>query len=160
MPDRAGGVWTRRPHRPAPTVRLLIPLHSWQHCPRENTVKPSGGIARFSLSAWACKTPIVAFAGTCGAGFLCVACADDYRYYFGVCYAIVSLEKGDVTVGDRGIFQEKLFFFSLLKRKKEAKKEKLSPTLVGAAVYRTKGNAIFVTQNINPPEGEQAACLP
>ena len=46
-----------------------------------------------------------------------------------------------------------LFFFSLLKRKKEAKKEKLSPTLVCAAVYRTKGSAIFVTQNINSPEG-------
>ena len=60
----------------------------------------------------------------------------------------------------QSLFQEKLFFFSLLKRKKEAKKEKLSPTLVCAAVYYTKGNAIFVTQNINPPEGGQAACLP
>ena len=37
----------------------------------------------------------------------------------------VSLEKGDVSVADRGIYKEFSFFFSLLKRKKEAKKEKL-----------------------------------
>ena len=41
----------------------------------------------------------------------------------------VSLEKGDVSVADRGIYKEFSFFFSLLKRKKEAKKEKLPPTL-------------------------------
>ena len=51
-----------------------------------------------------------------------------------------------------------LFFFSLLKRKKEAKKEKISPTLTCAAVYYTKGNAIFVTQNKNPPEGGTGGC--
>ena len=38
----------------------------------------------------------------------------------------VSLEKGDVSVADRGIPKESPFFFSLLKRKKEAKKEKLT----------------------------------
>ncbi len=38
----------------------------------------------------------------------------------------VSLEKGDVSVADRGIPKEFPFFFSLLKRKKEAKKEKLT----------------------------------
>ncbi|WP_443717196.1 hypothetical protein, partial [Ruminococcus sp.] len=46
----------------------------------------------------------------------------------------VSLEKApagcalcwDVSVADRGIYKELLFFFSLLKRKKEAKKEKLT----------------------------------
>ena len=38
----------------------------------------------------------------------------------------VSLEKGDVSVADRGIYKEFSFFFSLLKRKKEAKKEKLT----------------------------------
>ena len=32
----------------------------------------------------------------------------------------------DVSVADRGIYKELLFFFSLLKRKKEAKKEKLT----------------------------------
>ena len=32
----------------------------------------------------------------------------------------------DVSVADRGIYKELLFFFSLLKRKKEAKKEKLN----------------------------------
>ena len=37
----------------------------------------------------------------------------------------VPLEKGDVSVADRGIPKESPFFFSLLKRKKEAKKEKL-----------------------------------
>ena len=37
-----------------------------------------------------------------------------------------------------------LFFFSLLKRKKEAKKEKLSPTLTCAAVYRTKGSVLLL----------------
>ena len=38
----------------------------------------------------------------------------------------VPLEKGDVSVADRGIYKEFSFFFSLLKRKKEAKKEKLT----------------------------------
>ena len=43
--------------------------------------------------------------------------------------SFVSLEKGDVTVGDRGIFKflqrvTLLFFFA--KKKKEAKKEKLT----------------------------------
>ncbi len=38
----------------------------------------------------------------------------------------VPLEKGDVSVADRGIPKEFPFFFSLLKRKKEAKKEKLT----------------------------------
>ena len=36
----------------------------------------------------------------------------------------VSLEKGDVSVADRGIYIKFPFFFSLLKRKKEAKKRK------------------------------------
>ena len=46
----------------------------------------------------------------------------------------VPLEKGDVSVSDRGIPKEFPFFFSLLKRKKEAKKKQkkksLPPTLV------------------------------
>ena len=42
----------------------------------------------------------------------------------------VSLEKGDVSVADRGIYKEFSFFFSLLKRKKKQKKKSLPPTLV------------------------------
>ena len=65
---------------------------------------------------------MVAFFGTCNAGFLPVACADDFCYFYGVCSNKSPLK--------RGISQEQFFFFSLLKRNKEAKKEKLSPTLV------------------------------
>ena len=57
------------------------------------------------------QTPMVAFSGTCHTGFLIVACAG------GQCYLWRLLRNYSLL-------------FSLLKRKKEAKKEKLSPTLV------------------------------
>ena len=143
----------RCPHRPAPnktgniypkpkppivganTVRPLIPLHFRQRRPRENTVKPSGGIARCPRCP-----PGLANADGCPFRYLprslsaCCLCRRS-MLFFGVCRAIIP------------------FFFSLLKRKKEAKKEKFSPTLVCAAMHHTKGNTIFVTRNINPPEG-------
>ena len=60
----------------------------------------------------------------------------------------------DVSVADRGIYKELLFFFSLLKRKKEAKKEKLSPALVLCGnVSHDWQCGHSVTYNKNPPEG-------
>ena len=50
------------------------------------------------------------------------------------------------------------FFFSLLKRKKEAKKEKLSPTLVshGNALHERQHDFRYA-QHKSPGGGEQAA---
>ena len=140
-------------HRPAPNktgnspltvganiVRPMIPLHFRQHRPRENTVKPSGGIARFPRCPPGLANAIVALSGTCNAGFFACCLCRRSMLFFGVCSAIIP------------------FFFSLLKRKKEAKKEKLSPTLVshGNALHERQHDFRYAQQK-SPGGGEQAA---
>ena len=49
--------------------------------------------------------------------------------------------------------KELRFFFSLLKRKKKQKKKRSRLPLFRTAMRHTKGNTIFVTHNINSPEG-------
>ena len=90
-------------------------------------MKPSGGNARFSrCPPGACKRH------SCPCRCLPRRLSDYHMcrrltLFFGVCCAAVL-----------GF----LFFFSLLKRKKEAKKEKISPTLVCAAMYYTKDSVL------------------
>ena len=72
--------------------------------------------------------------------------------------SFVSLEKGDVTVGDRGIFKflqrvTLLFFFAKKKKRSKKRKALAYPYSNRQRITRL---AVFsqLTRNINPPEGQ------
>ena len=111
--------------------------------------KPSGGIRSLpSLSAWGLPTPVVALAciGNVDIQFFLVQVGDFISY--GVCKFVFlgsplghpkgvpcaelspQVTEGLPATSANRFHKELRFFFSLLKRKKEAKKEKNSPTLV------------------------------
>ena len=125
----------RCPHRPVPFFENenrrgehRSPAnfsHFRQPCPRENSFNPSGGIARTSLSALGLQTPLFALSCMYNAGILNICFEYSYCFLYGVCCACFSF-----VFLCKISHKEFLFFFSLLKRKKEAKKEKLSPALV------------------------------
>ena len=117
--------------------------------------KPFGGIRSLhSLSAWGLPTPVVALACTCSVDiqvfFLCkwgnfisygvcklVLLGSPLGHPKGVPCAELSPQgtEGLLSTAIKRFHKELRFFFSLLKRKKEAKKEKSSLTL------DEKGNA-------------------
>ena len=125
----------RCPHRPVPFFENencrgehCSPANfsrSRQPCPKENSCNPSGGIARTSLSALGLQTPLFALSCMYNAGILNICFEYSYCFLYGVCCACFSF-----VFLCKISHKEFLFFFSLLKRKKEAKKEKLPPTLV------------------------------
>ena len=122
---------------------------SRQHCPKENSFNPSGGIARTSLSALGLQTPLFALSCMYNAGILNICFEYSYCFLYGVCCACFSF-----VFLCKISHKEFLFFFSLLKRKKEAKKEKLSPALVLCGnVSHDWQCGHSVTYNKNPPEG-------
>ena len=84
--------------------------------------KPSGGIRSLpSLSAWGLPTPIVALACICDVDIRVFSGAGCQLYFYGVCKFICLS-----SFMYNRFHKELRFFFSLLKRKKEAKKEKSS----------------------------------
>ena len=84
--------------------------------------KPSGGIRSLpSLSAWGLPTPIVALACICDVDIQVFSGAGCQLYFYGVCKFICLS-----SFMYNRFHKELRFFFSLLKRKKEAKKEKSS----------------------------------
>ena len=120
----------RCPHRPVPFFENencrgehCSPANfsrSRQPCPKENSCNPSGGIARTSLSALGLQTPLFALSCMYNAGILNICFEYSYCFLYGVCCACFSF-----VFLCKISHKEFLFFFSLLKRKKEAKKEKL-----------------------------------
>ena len=84
--------------------------------------KPSGGIRSLpSLSAWGLPTPVVALACICDVDIRVFSGAGCQLYFYGVCKFICLS-----SFMYNRFHKELRFFFSLLKRKKEAKKEKSS----------------------------------
>ena len=107
---------------------------------------------------------------TCSAGFLNVCFGCGFCYFHSVCSKnsllfqrrcptgqrsyLVSLEKGDVSVADRGIQKATLLFFFAKKKKRSKKRKDLAyPCLERQCMPRL---AVFsqLTRNINPPEGQ------
>ena len=119
----------RCPHRPVPFFENenrrgehRSPAnfsHFRQPCPRENSFNPSGGIARTSLSALGLQTPLFALSCMYNVGILNICFEYSYCFLYGVCCACFSF-----AFLCKISHKEFLFFFSLLKRKKEAKKRK------------------------------------
>ena len=117
--------------------------------------KPSGGIRSLhSLSAWGLPTPVVALACTCSVDIqVFFLCKWGNFISYGVCKLVLlgsplghpkgvpraelspQVTEGLLSTAIKRFHKELRFFFSLLKRKKEAKKEKSSLTL------DEKGNA-------------------
>ena len=111
--------------------------------------KPSGGIRSLpSLSAWGLPTPIVALACICDVDIRVFSGAGCQLYFYGVCKFICLS-----SFMYNRFHKELRFFFSLLKRKKEAKKEKSS--------HFTCATRSNITRRLHvakiPRRGEQAA---
>ena len=94
------------------------------------------------------QTPIVAFSGTCHAGFLDVACADGFCCFYGVCRAIVSLEKRDFS-------RATLLFFFAKKKKRSKKRKALANTCLCGNVLHERQCYFHYAQQKFP--GEHAA---
>ena len=93
-----------------------------QQFSRAATPKPSGGIRSLpSLSACGLPTPVVALACICDVDIRVFSGAGCQLYFYGVCKFICLS-----SFMYNRFHKELRFFFSLLKRKKEAKKEKSS----------------------------------
>ena len=100
--------------------------------------KPSGGIRSLhSLSAWGLPTPVVALACTCSVDIqVFFLCKWGNFISYGVCKLVLlgsplgdlspQVTEGLLSTAANRFHKELRFFFSLLKRKKEAKKEKSS----------------------------------
>ena len=125
----------RCPHRPVPFFENencrgehCSPAnfsHFRQPCPRENSCNPSGGIARTSLSALGLQTPLFALSCMYNVGIMNICF--EYSYCFFIRRLLCLLFFCFLVQNSS---QRISLLFSLLKRKKEAKKEKPSPTLV------------------------------
>ncbi len=133
--------------------------------------KPSGGIRSLhSLSAWGLPTPVVALA--------CIGNVDIQAFFLCkrstlFCTAFASLcikpplkgegnqrswWRGSPATAASRFHKELRFFFSLLKRKKEAKKEKSShSTCTVRFQYHPKITQEILT-NKTPPEGHTGGC--
>ena len=100
-------------------VRPSIFSYSGKRYPRSHFRNPSGGIARSSLSAWGLQTLLFALSCMYNVGILNICFEYSYCFLYGVCCACFSF-----AFLCKISHKEFLFFFSLLKRKKEAKKRK------------------------------------
>ena len=109
-----------------------------QQFSRAAASKPSGGIRSLhSLSAWGLPTPVVALACTCSVDIqVFFLCKWGNFISYGVCKLVLlgsplgelspQVTEGLLSTAANLFHKELRFFFSLLKRKKEAKKEKSS----------------------------------
>ncbi|WP_289027396.1 hypothetical protein, partial [uncultured Ruminococcus sp.] len=129
--------------------------------------KPSGGIRSLpSLFAWGLPTPVVALACIGNVIFRCFLVQAGNFISYGVCkFVFLGSPLGELspqvteglpaTAANR-FHKELRFFFSLLKRKKEAKKEKSSRFTCTVRQCITRRYNIFRPTKI-PRRGEQAA---
>ena len=154
------------------SVRGGSPLGGGRIRPRSATSsavisKPSGGIRSLpSLSAWGLPTPVVALACIGNVIFRCFLVQAGNFISYGVCkFVFLGSPLGELspqvteglpaTAANR-FHKELRFFFSLLKRKKEAKKEKSSrfPCVTRSNITRRLHVAKI------PRRGKQAAAPP
>ena len=145
--------------------------------------KPSGGIRSLpSLSAWGLPTPVVALAGIGNVIFRCFLVQAGDFYFYGVCKFVFlgsplghpkgvpcaelspQVTEGFPATAANRFHKELRFFFSLLKRKKEAKKEKSSRfTCTVRFQYHpkiTRGTVIIDSHQQNSPGGVYRRLLP
>ena len=143
--------------------------------------KPSGGIRSLpSLSAWGLPTPVVALAGIGNVIFRCFLVQAGDFYFYGVCKFVFlgsplghpkgvpcaelspQVTEGLPATAINRFHKELRFFFSLLKRKKEAKKEKSSRfTCVTRSNITRRLHKKLPSQiltNKNPPAGHTGGC--
>ena len=112
---------------------------SRQHCPKENSFNPSGGIARTSLSALGLQTPLFALSCMYNVGILNICF--EYSYCFFI-RRLLCLLFFCFLVQNFSQRISLLFFFA--KKKKRSKKKKSSRLpLSCAAMYHTTGSVVI-----------------